>query len=177
MLGNGWTVDVVVHFLRQHYLRHRDWDLEDILGNDMNAAAIRGRYVNKGTIVGRRLNEEGKRQDYDKKIALTQYLEVRKTNRDKSNCLTTVEKDNVLTRLDPGRYEDAFARKEDWRYYSLTECCRLQTVPEDYFGDVVSESQAKKILGNGWTVDVAAHFFNGLKAPLTLSLDFTKKIV
>jgi len=28
------------------------------------------------------------------------------------------------------------------------------TVPENYFTDIVSESQAKKMLGNGWTVDV-----------------------
>jgi len=73
--------------------------LSDILddGVYINPSAIRGRMLNKATIVGRRLNEQGKRQDYDKTVPITQCLEVRKKNRDKSNCLTTVAKDNVLT--------------------------------------------------------------------------------
>ena len=38
---------------------------------------------------------------------------------------------------------------------------QLQTVPDDYF-KVSSESQAKKMLGNGWTVDVIAHILSFL---------------
>jgi site-specific DNA-cytosine methylase len=45
----------------------------------------------------------------------------------------------------------------------LKEYCRLQTVPENYFTNIVSESQAKKMIGNGWTVDVIAHIFSFLK--------------
>lgn len=43
---------------------------------------------------------------------------------------------------------------------------RLQTVPETY-AFPVSDSQAYKLLGNGWTVDVIAHLlshFDGLTA-------------
>lgn len=36
------------------------------------------------------------------------------------------------------------------------ECKRLQTVPDEYKMDV-SDTQAYKMLGNGWTVDVIAH--------------------
>jgi len=49
------------------------------------------------------------------------------------------------------------------------ECERLQTVPDDYTfieGDnnkVISDAQRKRMLGNGWTVDVIAHIFNGLR--------------
>ena len=49
--------------------------LEDI--EFPNPAAIRGRRLNKATIVGRRLDENGHRQDYDKTIPITQCLEYR----------------------------------------------------------------------------------------------------
>mgnify|MGYP001188971462 CR=1 FL=1 len=50
------------------------------------------------------------------------------------------------------------------RKLTVTECKRLQTVPEEYVFPV-SNSQAYKMLGNGWTVDVIAHImshFTGL---------------
>jgi DNA (cytosine-5)-methyltransferase 3A len=50
------------------------------------------------------------------------------------------------------------------RKLTVTECKRLQTVPEEYVFPV-SNSQAYKMLGNGWTVDVIAHImshFDGL---------------
>jgi DNA (cytosine-5)-methyltransferase 1 len=143
--------------------------LEDILDKDIgdkhykNSAAIRGRYINKATITGRRINKEGKREDNNKKIPIVQCLEVRATNRDKSNCITTVQKDNVLTNLPIGRHIDVYGKKLPYRFYTLQELCRLQTVPDDYF-KVSSESQAKKMLGNGWTVDVIAHILkNSIK--------------
>ena len=46
----------------------------------------------------------------------------------------------------------------------VTECKRLQTVPDTYTFPV-SDTQAYKMLGNGWTVDVIAHImshFTGL---------------
>ena len=138
-------------------------NLIDILETDelINPSAIRGRRLNKATILGRRLNDRGVRDDYNKDVPITQCLEVRATNTNKSNCLTTVEKDNVLTTMPIGRHKDAFKNKLPFRYYTLKEYCRLQTVPENYF-NVVSESQAKKMLGNGWTVDVIAHIFGSL---------------
>ena len=124
--------------------------------------AIRGRRLNKGVIVGRRLNEKGHRQDYDKDIPITQCLEVRATNTNKSNCITTVDKDNVLTPLPPGRYPDAFKNKLPFRYYTTKEYCRLQTLPDDYV-NMIPETQARKALGNAWTVDVIAHILSGTK--------------
>ena len=50
------------------------------------------------------------------------------------------------------------------RKLTVRECMRLQTVPETY-AFPVSDSQAYKLLGNGWTVDVIAHImshFDGL---------------
>lgn len=46
------------------------------------------------------------------------------------------------------------------RKLTVTECCRLQTLPDDYCR-AVSPSQAYKGLGNGWTAEVIIHILNG----------------
>ena len=122
--------------------------------------------LNKATIIGRRINDKGKREDYNKNIPITQCLEVRNSNVDKSNCLTTVAKDNVLTPLLVGRHLDAFKNKLPFRYYTIKECCRLQTVPENYFRSLSSENQIRKMLGNGWTIDIIVHILNYIKIKL-----------
>ena len=43
------------------------------------------------------------------------------------------------------------------RKLTVTECKRLQTVPEWYDFSCVSNSQAYKMLGNGWTCEVIKH--------------------
>ena len=48
------------------------------------------------------------------------------------------------------------------RKLTVRECMRLQTVPEWYEWPV-SKSQAYKMLGNGWTVEVIAHLLRSLK--------------
>lgn len=45
------------------------------------------------------------------------------------------------------------------RKLTVTECKRLQTVPDSYVFPV-SDTQAYKMLGNGWTVDVIAHILS-----------------
>ena len=42
------------------------------------------------------------------------------------------------------------------RKLTVAECCRLQTLPDDYCR-AVSDSQAYKGLGNGWTAEVIIH--------------------
>ena len=54
------------------------------------------------------------------------------------------------------------------RKLTVCECMRLQTVPDTY-AFPVSDTQAYKMLGNGWTVDVIVHImshFEGLTAEL-----------
>jgi len=53
-----------------------------------------------------------------------------------------------------------------WRKLTPLECERLQTVPEGYTNHV-SNTQRYKMLGNGWTVDVISHIFNGMKETIT----------
>ena len=49
-----------------------------------------------------------------------------------------------------------------FRKLTPIECERLQTLPDNYT-EGVSNSQRYKMIGNGWTVDVVAHLFKGLK--------------
>jgi site-specific DNA-cytosine methylase len=51
------------------------------------------------------------------------------------------------------------------RPLTITEMEGLQTLPDDYTKIAgVSELQRGEAIGNGWTVDVIAHIFKGLKA-------------
>ena len=47
-----------------------------------------------------------------------------------------------------------------WRKLTVKECCRLQTLPDDYC-KAVSNSQGYKILGNGWTNEVIKFILKG----------------
>ena len=124
--------------------------------------AFRGRY-----------KVDGVRQDHKMKVAglTTQQLEVRTDN--KTNSLTTVQKDNVLVDEE----------KLYWRNLTPLECERLQTVPdgyteigqfESYFEEVtepkdwryrktISNTQRYKMLGNVWTVAVISHIMKNME--------------
>lgn len=102
--------------------------------------------------------------------------------REKSNCLTTSCEmyeycgtlDKPIYQVRDGRItikgKDHPIKLRDGCYIirklTVRECMRLQTVPEEYVFPV-SDSQAYKMLGNGWTVDVIAHImshFSGLRS-------------
>jgi DNA (cytosine-5)-methyltransferase 3A len=104
--------------------------------------------IGRSRIVNRRLDENGVRKDNQLELPFTKQLEV--SSADKSNCLTTVQKDNVVV------------HKELYRKLTPLECERLQTVPDNYTNHV-SKTQRYKMLGNGWTVDMIAHIFKGIK--------------
>ena len=99
----------------------------------------------------------------------------------KTNCLTTVAKDNYVVFGD-GYEQDNRAYFEDGKSGTLdikpmrqkvqlntsqirrltpVECERLQTVKDGYTA-TVSDTQRFRMLGNGWTVDVIAHIFLNL---------------
>lgn len=104
----------------------------------------------------------------------------------KTNCLTSVQKDNLVMgcdyRTDEGlRFRDggksgtlaARARNDEScgqlasinqsiRRLTPLECERLQTVKDNYTNHV-SDSQRYKMLGNGFTIDVIAHIFSFMK--------------
>jgi DNA (cytosine-5)-methyltransferase 3A len=114
-----------------------------------------------------------------------QQLEHRDDN--KTNCLTSVQKDNLVLGGD-FRTDEGFRWRDNGKSGTLStkgatenslsgipltkinkyirrltpmECERLQTVPDNYTNHV-SDSQRYKMLGNGWTVDVISHIFKYL---------------
>lgn len=77
-----------------------------------------------------------------------QHLEPRTDG--KSNCLTTVQKDNLL-----------IGNRGTLRRLTPVECARLQTVP-GWYEWVVSDTQIYRMCGNGWTVRVIEHILKNL---------------
>lgn len=219
-----------------------------LCGNGGGLGAKTGLYAVPvaGRVVGRRINEQGHRDDYNEEIERIQRFEVNE-DPSKTNCLSTVEKDNMIAvpvRVGAMPNKDGeVGTSQSRRIYStdgksvslqarpngggadgaatglyavpvipdgkgqfvikaaggkeipvyevrggritikgktypikladgfyiirkltVTECKRLQTVPDTY-AFPVSDTQAYKMLGNGWTVDVIAHImshFTGL---------------
>lgn len=79
------------------------------------------------------------------------------TNADKIYCLTT--KQDRCPNSGLVEYEDFC------RYLTRYELEAAQTVPIGYT-DCLSYNQACAVLGNGWTVDVIAHFFAAMQKEL-----------
>ncbi len=135
-----------------------------------------------GRMIGRRINQEGHRDDYNESIPRYQRFEIN-ADPQKTNCLSTVEKDNLIIEDTDKKTKPVYEVRAgqitiNGRQYpidvadgfytirklTVTECMRLQTVPESYVFPV-SDTQAYKMLGNGWTVDVIAHImrhFDGI---------------
>lgn len=263
------TVDGKAQCLRATYYKD---GIRNLVGNTVDRKTCVAIPVPAaGRIVGRRINEQGHRDDYNEAIPHFQYFEVNEEPQ-KTNCLTTVQKDNMIAvpvrvgampnkdgelgtsqsrriystdgksvslqaRPNGGGADgaatglyavpagmawrgrengSAFEMRDDQKsnavaatghqsrlvieaadgkqmpvyevrggritikgktypikladgFYiirkpTVTECKRLQTVPDTY-AFPVSDTQAYKMLGNGWTVDVIAHImshFTGL---------------
>jgi DNA-cytosine methyltransferase len=49
------------------------------------------------------------------------------------------------------------------RKLTVKECCRAQTIPDNYVDGIISNSQAYKTIGNGWTVDIIVHILKHVK--------------
>ena len=127
----------------------------------ISGASIRGRHLVNGV-----------RQDHKMSVKglAKQQLEIRID--EKTNCLTTVQKDNVLVDI------------KNWLYRKLTptECESLQTLPKDYtkWGvfrndkkydptlhehlqrKEMSKTRRFKAIGNGWTVKMIEHILGDL---------------
>jgi len=91
------------------------------------------------------------------------YSSSQRSDRIEARLQRLVEKSNTLTVS--GQTRLSFTGVDSplgIRRLTPLECKRLQTVPDDYKMEV-SNSQAYKMLGNGWTVDVVAHIFKTLK--------------
>lgn len=71
-------------------------------------------------------------------------------------------KSPTILAMSGGNHEPKIAVDHlSYRKLTPVECERLQTLPDNYTQGV-SNTQRYKMLGNGWTVDVLAHIFNGV---------------
>ncbi len=67
----------------------------------------------------------------------------------------------VHTEKSPTLTSNSWEHNNTLQYRKLTptECARLQTFPDGWCENIVSNSQSYKCYGNAWTVDVIAHIF------------------
>lgn len=98
--------------------------------------------VKIGRDIGRRLNEDGHRDDDNKDLPYQRRIELRTD--EKVGTLTSVLKDNLVV--------------SDLRIRKLTpiECERLQGLPDGYTA-CVAKTHRYKCVGNAFNVDVVAH--------------------
>lgn len=105
---------------------------------DIICVAMRGRNI-----------VDGKRKDY---LGAPTEQRLEPNSERKTNCLTSVQKDNLIT--------------DGYKLRRLTprECGRLQTFTDEELDVLlnagISDTQLYKMFGNGWTVDVIAHILS-----------------
>lgn len=102
-------------------------------------------HVVVGRDIGRRLNEDGVREDHNKDLPTQRRVEVRTD--DKCGTLTSVQKDNLV--VAPHRI----------RKLTPIECERLQGLPDDYT-EGIAKTNRYKCLGNAFNVDIVAHILS-----------------
>lgn len=133
------------------------------LSTDYICVAMRGREAScltpKRTEYGKQIRKEyeaGLVKEHRKNI---QQLEPRTDS--KTNCLTTVQKDNLIIvsekETSNNSYNQIYGAKI--RRLTPTECARLQTIPDWYIWDGISDTQRYKMLGNGWNIETIKHIF------------------
>ncbi|HID8294206.1 TPA: DNA cytosine methyltransferase [Proteus mirabilis] len=99
--------------------------------------------------------------NYSKGTNLNQYLSKSRRQivfrpcepRDKSRTIRSSGRNSY------DRHEWDFISNCHYRKLTPTECARLQTFPDGWCENIVSNSQSYKCYGNAWTVDVIAHIF------------------
>lgn len=69
----------------------------------------------------------------------------------------------VTTKQDRWSNAGLITYEDFCRYLTPVECERLQTLPDGYTDKGISDTKRYHALGNGWTVDVIAHIFKGIK--------------
>jgi len=101
-------------------------------------------------VIGENCKGAARRARYKNGNSGPTYQKTEIRNDKKANAMTTVKK-NSMVALDNGEV----------RYLSRNEAEQLQNVPKNYTS-CVTENQALKMLGNGWTVGVISHIFKNL---------------
>lgn len=153
--------------------------------NDGKTYCLDTGQTNAIQIVAMRGRNPENTSDRTKGCPTKQMLEPREDG--KTNCITTVQKDNLVYTANYLQYGDGYALDnrayyEDGKQGTLDtkpnraktllntsrirrltplECERLQCMT-DFYTAHVSDSQRYKMIGNSWTVDVICHIFSYL---------------
>lgn len=157
-------------------------------GNDPTCVAMTACLTPKRTEYGKKIRKEYEAGIVKEQIKNIQRLEPREDG--KINCLTTVQKNNLIIvsgtirtfggkhfrEIKSGKSCTLMARARNdgnaqpcvqigakIRRLTPTECARLQTVPEWYIWDGISDTQRYKMLGNGWNIETIKHIFKYLR--------------
>jgi DNA (cytosine-5)-methyltransferase 3A len=157
-------------------------------GNDPTCVAMTACLTPKRTEYEKKIRKEYEAGIVKEQIKNIQRLEPREDG--KTNCLTTVQKDNLIIvsgtirtfggkhfrEIKSGKSCTLMARARNdgnaqpcvqigakIRRLTPTECARLQTVPERYIWDGISDTQRYKMLGNGWNIETIKHIFKYLR--------------
>ncbi len=156
--------------------------------NDPTCVAMTACLTPKRTEYGKQIRKEYEAGIVKEQRKNIQQLEPREDG--KTNCLTTVQKDNLIIvsgtirafggkhfrEIKSGKSCTLLARARNdgsslpcvrigtqIRCLTPTECARLQTVPEWYKWDGISDTKRYKMLGNGWTIEIIKHIFKYLE--------------
>lgn len=157
-------------------------------GNDPTCVAMTACLTPKRTEYEKKIRKEYEAGIVKEQIKNIQRLEPREDG--KTNCLTTAQKDNLIIvsgtirtfggkhfrEIKSGKSCTLMARARNdgnaqpcvqigakIRRLTPTECARLQTVPERYIWDGISDTQRYKMLGNGWNIETIKHIFKYLR--------------
>jgi DNA (cytosine-5)-methyltransferase 3A len=157
-------------------------------GNDPTCVAMTACLTPKRTEYGKKIRKEYEAGIVKEQIKNIQRLKPKEDR--KINCLTTVQKNNLIIvsgtirtfggkhfrEIKSGKSCTLMARARNdgnaqpcvqigakIRRLTPTECARLQTVPERYIWDGISDTQRYKMLGNGWNIETIKHIFKYLR--------------
>jgi DNA (cytosine-5)-methyltransferase 3A len=150
MKANGKTTGKVGHIGNNDAQANRVYDTDGksctLSAHGGGLGAKTGLYK-MGRDMGRRLDENGRRQEGNKDVPITRSIDLRTD--DKSNTLTSVTKDNLVV-------------GDRIRKLTPIECERLQGLPDNYTEGVATTNRYK-CLGNAFNVDVIAHILSRVK--------------
>jgi DNA-cytosine methyltransferase len=150
--GNHSDMDLIVHNTMPRSSKTGKGGTGPLSRNDGKTYCLDTGQTNAIQIVAMRGRNPENTSDRTKGCPTKQMLEPREDG--KTNCITTVQKDNLVS------------KQSRIRRLTPLECCRLQTMKDDYFikdgVNIVSDSQRYKMIGNGWTIEVISHILSYL---------------
>lgn len=192
--GNHSDMDLIVHNTMPRSSKTGKGGTGPLSRTDGKTYCLDTGQINAVQIVAMRGRNPENTSDRTPGCPTKQMLEPRTDG--KTNCITTVQKDNLVRTVIQLNESKESGGKQPYmqnrvfdinginpalttlwnggnlintsriRRLTPVECCRLQTISDDYFikdgVNVISNSQIYKCVGNGWTISVIEYIFSYL---------------